>query len=322
MPDAGLSLLHYAPLSVQMAKHGKLQTTVEYIAARIVLSTLGLLPMSLAIFCGETLGGLAFAFARNLRRTGERNLILAFPEKSQTEREQIVRGVFRSLGRQLGVVSKFASSSIDSLSRIFEIEGLEHYELLKSRNKGIIFFTAHLGAWELLPLCSSLRGNPLNVVVRRLDNPQVEKLIEKIRSRFGNHTLDKLSAGRQMIKVLRSGEALGLLTDLNVVNEEAIFVDFFGVPAATNFMVAKLALRTNAPIVPMFAPWHEDVKKFVLQVSPPVPVEVTGDEETDVRNLTAKLSLITENKIRSYPDQWLWIHKRWKTRPAGEPSIY
>ena len=305
-----------------MAKHGKLQINLEYLAARLVLSTLGLLPMSSAISVGEGLGNLAYALAGNLRRTGDRNLQLAFPDKTKHEREQLVRGCFRSLGRQLGVFSKFAKSPVESLLPIVQISGLEHYEQLKAEHKGVVFFTAHLGAWELLPLCSSLRGNPLNVVVRRLDNPKVEEMVEQIRARWGNQTLDKLSAGRQMIKALRSGEALGLLTDLNTLDEEAIFVDFFGVPAATNFMVAKLALRTKSPIMPMFAPWDAKLRKFDLQVSPPVAVEVSGDEEKDVRNLTAQLSRITEEKIRSYPDQWLWIHKRWKTRPAGEPSIY
>jgi Kdo2-lipid IVA lauroyltransferase/acyltransferase len=305
-----------------MAKHGKLQINLEYLAARLVLSTLGLLPMSSAISVGEGLGNLAYALAGNLRRTGDRNLQLAFPEKTKHEREQIVRGCFRSLGRQLGVFSKFAKSPVESLLPIVQISGLEHYEQLKADHKGVVFFTAHLGAWELLPLCSSLRGNPLNIVVRRLDNPKVEEMVEQIRARWGNQTLDKFSAGRQMIKALRSGEALGLLTDLNTLDEEAIFVDFFGVPAATNFMVAKLALRTKSPIMPMFAPWDAKLRKFDLQVSPPVAVEVSGDEEKDVRNLTAQLSRITEEKIRSYPDQWLWIHKRWKTRPAGEPSIY
>jgi KDO2-lipid IV(A) lauroyltransferase len=305
-----------------MSKRGKFQTTFEYLAARTVLSTLGLLPMSLAISVGQSLGNLAYQFAGNLRRTGQKNLQLAFPEKTEAERTEIIRGCFQSLGRQLGVFSKFANSPIEDLHRVFKITGLEHYEKLKAENKGVVFFTAHLGAWELLPLCSSLRGNPLNVVVRRLDNPKVEELVEKTRARWGNKTLDKLSAGRQMIKVLRSGEALGLLTDLNVVGEEAVYVDFFGVPAATNFMVAKLALRTKAPIMPMFAPWDKKLRKFDLQVSPPVEVEVTGDEEADVLNLTAKLSRITEEKINNYPDQWLWIHKRWKTRPPGESSIY
>ncbi|HEY6805077.1 MAG TPA: lysophospholipid acyltransferase family protein [Pyrinomonadaceae bacterium] len=305
-----------------MAKHGKLQTNLEYIAAKVLLSSLGKLPMSLAISVGQGFGNLAYRLAGNLRRTGQRNLQLAFPEKTEAERDEIIRGTFQSLGRQLGVFSKFANSPTEDLYKIFKITGLEHYDELKAQNKSVVFFTAHLGAWELLPLCSSLRGNPLNVVVRRLDNPKVEELVEKIRARWGNQTLDKLSAGRQMIKVLRSGEDLGLLTDLNVVSEEAIFVDFFGVPAATNFMVAKLALRTKAPIVPMFAPWDKTLGKYDLQVSPPVELEPTGDEEADVHNLTAKLSKITEDKIRDYPDQWLWIHKRWKTRPPGEPSIY
>src|SRR4029079_14540723 len=177
-------------------------------------------------------------------------------------------------------------SPVESLLPIVQISGLEHYEQLKAEHKGVVFFTAHLGAWELLPLCSSLRGNPLNVVVRRLDNPKVEEMVEQIRSRWGNQTLDKSSAGRQMIKALRSGEALGVLTDLNTLDEEAIFVDFFGVQAATNFMVAKLALRRKAPIVPMFAPWDEKLRKFIIQISLPIAFEATGDEEADVRNLT------------------------------------
>jgi len=305
-----------------MAKHGKLQTNLEYLAAKVLLSTLGFLPMSMAISAGQSLGNLAYLIARKLRRTGQRNLQLAFPEKTEDERNELIRGCFQSLGRQLGVFSKFAHSSVEDLYKVFQITGLEHYEKLKAENKGVVFFTAHLGAWELLPLCSSLRGNPLNVVVRRLDNPKIEALVEKIRARWGNQTLDKLSAGRQMIKVLRSGEALGLLTDLNVVTEEAIFVDFFGVPAATNFMVAKLALRTKTPIMPMFAPWDKKLQKFDLQVSPPVEFELSGDEEADVLNLTRELSCITEEKIKNYPDQWLWIHKRWKTRPPGEDPIY
>jgi Kdo2-lipid IVA lauroyltransferase/acyltransferase len=305
-----------------MAKRGKLQTTLEYLAARLILSTIGLMPVSVAIRFGESLGGLAYAFAKGLRRTGERNLLLAFPEKSPEERRQLLRGVFRSLGRQLGVFSKFGTSSEASLIDVCEVEGLEHYLKLKAEKKGVVFFTGHLGAWELLPLYSSLVGYPLNVVVRRLDNPKVEELVEQIRVRFGNQTLDKISGGRSMIKALRSGEALGLLTDLNTLDDEAIFVDFFGIPAATNFMVAKLALRTQSPIVPMFAPWDKKRQKFVLQLSPPLEFNASGNEETDVRDLTSQLTSFTENKIRNYPDQWLWIHKRWKTRPAGEPSIY
>jgi KDO2-lipid IV(A) lauroyltransferase len=109
---------------------------------------------------------------------------------------------------------------------------------------------------------------------------------------------------------------------LNTLPDEAIFVDFFGIPASTSFMVAKLALRTEAPIIPIFAPWEEESKKFAVRIEPPVSIECTGNEDEEVRKLTAKLSLIIETQIRRYPDQWLWIHKRWKTRPPGEPSLY
>jgi KDO2-lipid IV(A) lauroyltransferase len=113
-----------------------------------------------------------------------------------------------------------------------------------------------------------------------------------------------------------------LLLDLNTLDEEAIFVDFFGVPAATNFLIAKLVLRTQSPIVPVFCPWDHQKQKFLLRVEEPIYSERSGDEEEDVRKLTAKLSKFIEDQIRQYPEQWLWIHKRWKTRPPGEPDIY
>jgi KDO2-lipid IV(A) lauroyltransferase len=147
--------------------------------------------------------------------------------------------------------------------------------------------------------------------------------VDRTRKRFGNETIDKISAARSMLKILRSGEnVLGLLLDLNTLDDEAIFIDFFGVPAATNFVAAKLAVRTNTPLVPVFAPWSEEKGKYVLTVEPPMPPECTGDEEADVRHLTMKLTQHIENRIRQYPGQWLWIHKRWKTRPPGEPKIY
>ena len=126
-----------------------------------------------------------------------------------------------------------------------------------------------------------------------------------------------------MLKILRSGEtALGLLPDLNTLDDEAIFIDFFGVPAATNFLVAKFALRTNTPIIPFFAPWCEEKGKYLLTVEEPLSIERTDDEEENVRRLTVAMTERIENAIRRYPGQWLWIHKRWKTRPPGEPSIY
>lgn len=307
-----------------MAKQGKLQTFLEYAAAKSVLVTLGHLPAPVAMKLGRNVGKLAYALAGNLRKTGATNLRLAFPEKSEAERQKLLRECFDSLGRQLGFFSQFATRSLDELKSMIEPQGLEHLEAAKANmnSGGLILFTAHLGAWELTSFGPSLFGHRFSFLVRRIDNAKIEQLVDRTRRRFGNETIDKLSAARSMLKLLRSNGVLGLLPDLNTLDSEAIFVDFFGVPAATNFIMAKLALRTESPIIPVFAPWNEEKGKYLMIVGPPVSFAPTGNEEADVRALTTTLSQVIENQIRRYPGQWLWIHKRWKTRPKGEPAIY
>ena len=307
-----------------MAKPGKLQTILEYSAAKSVLTSLGLMPAPAAYGVGRAFGKLAYHLAGDLRRTGAINLRLAFPEKSDSERAELLRQCFDSLGRVLGLFSQFSSRSQEELRQLIEVQGLENLEAAKRvHGNRLLLFTGHLGAWELTSFGLALGGYPFTFLVRRMDNPRIEQFVDRVRSRFGNQTIDKLSAARSMLKILRAGETpLGLLPDLNTLDDEAIFVDFFGVPAATTFIVAKLSLRTGAPLIPVFAPWSEEKKKFLLIVEPPLSIEPSGDEDADVRLLTAKLSLLIENQIRKYPDQWLWIHKRWKTRPPGEPPIY
>ena len=307
-----------------MAKPGKLQTILEYAAAKSVLTSLGLMPAPAVYGVGRAFGRLAYRLAGDLRRTGAINLRLAFPEKSDSEREELLRECFDSLGRVLGLFSQFSSRSQEELRQLIEVQGLENLEAAKrTHGNRLLLFTGHLGAWELTSFGLALVGHPFTFLVRRIDNPQIEQFVDRVRIRFGNKTIDKLSAARSMLKILRTGETpLGLLTDLNTLDDEAIFVDFFGVPAATTFIVAKLSLRTGAPLIPVFAPWSEEKKKFLLIVGPPLSIEPSGDEDADVRLLTTKLSLMIENQIRKYPGQWLWIHKRWKTRPPGEPPIY
>lgn len=307
-----------------MAKPGKLQTLLEYSAAKSVLTSLGLMPAPAAYGVGRAFGKLAYVLARDLRRTGAINLRLAFPEKSDSERAELLRECFDSLGRVLGLFSQFSSRSQEQLRQLIEVQGLENLETAKRvHGNRLILFTAHLGAWELTSFGLALIGHPFTFLVRRMDNPQIEQFVDRVRIRFGNQTIDKQSAARSMLKILRAGATtLGLLPDLNTLDDEAIFVDFFGVPAATTFIVAKLSVRTGAPLVPIFAPWSEEKKKFLLIVEPPISIEPSGDEEADVRLLTTKLSLRIENEIRKYPGQWLWIHKRWKTRPPGESPIY
>lgn len=307
-----------------MAKHGKLQTFLEYSAAKSALATLGRLPARASYTTGRAMGKLAYLFAADLRRTGAINLRLAFPEKSDKERARLLRECFGSLGRLLGFFSQFSSRSREELTRLIEVQGLENLEAAKAvHGNRLILYTGHLGAWELTSFGLSLVNHPFTFLVRRIDNPRIEEMVDRVRKKFGNETIDKLSAARSMLKILRSGETpLGLLPDLNTLDDEAIFVDFMGVPAATTFVVAKLAVRTKTPLVPVFAPWSEEKGKYLLIVEPLIPVETTGDEGADVRQLTIKLTQRIENQIRRYPGQWLWIHKRWKTRPPGGAPIY
>ena len=307
-----------------MAKHGKLRTFLEYAAAKSVLFTLGLLPAPAAYGAGLGMGKIAYLLARNLRRTGATNLCLAFPEKSDEERAQLLRECFDSLGRQLGLFSQMSSRSGDELKQLIEVRGWENLEAaVAEHGQKLVLYTGHLGAWELTSFGFSLLGHKFKFIVRRIDNPRIEEMVDRVRTKFGNTTLDKLSAARLMLKILRSGEtSLGLLPDLNTLDDEAIFVDFFGVPAATTFLMAKLALRTQTPIVPVFSPWDAETGKYLIIVEPLISVETTGDEEADVRRVTTEITRRVENQIRQYPGQWLWIHKRWKTRPPGEPAIY
>ena len=305
-----------------MAKHGKVQTFFEYLIARIIFASLRALPLSLAMKIGEGIGHIAYTLAAGLRKTGQRNLLLAFPEKTDHERTKLLKGCFASLGRTLGVFSHFDTVQPEELLKIIDTQGLATLIEARSQDRGVILFTGHLGGWELTSFALSALEYPLTFLVRRMDNPEIEKLIDHSRTRLGNRTLDKLSAARPMLRVLQTGGTLGLLLDLNTLDEEAIFVNFFGVPASTNFMVAKLALRNQTPIIPVFAPWDDQLQKFRLEIAPAVKFTPTGNEAEDVRKLTEELSLVIENKIRQYPDQWLWIHKRWKTRPPGEPDIY
>ena len=307
-----------------MAKHGKLRTYLEYAPVKLALMALGRLPPRTAYRIGQSLSNIAYLLAADLRRTGAINLRLAFPEKTDEERAALLRECFDSLGRELGLFSQMASRSREELKQLIEPQGWENLEKARAeRGDRLIYVTAHLGAWEMTSLGISLLGYPFTFLVRRLDNPKIEQLVDEVRTKFGNQTIDKLSAARSMVKLLRNGEqALGLLPDLNTLDDEAIFVDFFGVPAATTFVIAKLAVRTNTPIVPFFAPWSEEKGKYLLIAEPPIVPECTGDEEADVRRVTIEITRRLENQIRKFPGQWLWIHKRWKTRPPGEPPIY
>jgi KDO2-lipid IV(A) lauroyltransferase len=306
----------------KMAKHGKVQTALEYATARVLLGGLGRLPRPLAVAVGRGVARIAYGLSDRLRLTGFRNLELAFPEMSERERALILRGCFTNLGRLLGEFSQLSRVTPESLRQIVECRGLENLREAKARGRGVILFTGHLGAWELSSFALSAFGYPLSFLARRIDNPLVEQMIEKTRTRFGNRSIDKRAAMRPMMRTLRAGGTLGTLVDLNTQPHEGIFVNFFGIPASTTSGIAALALRTGAAVLPVFIPWDENKQRFVLYIDQPLAVSRTGDEKEDIRQLTATLTSVVENYVRRFPKQWLWIHKRWNTRPEKDENFY
>ena len=307
-----------------MGKKGRAQILLEYAATRALLSGLGLLPRPLAVATGRGLGRLAYGLGGALRRTGLRNLELAFPEMSEAGRRRILCASFVSLGRQLGEVSQFPRVNAERLREVveYDVEDVKLLDVARERGRGVIFLTAHIGAWEILSFAHSVFYAPLSFLVRPIDNPLIEEMIEGLRTRFGNRPIDKKAAARTALKLLRGGGTLGVLADLNTQEREGVFVPFFGHPACTTAGVATLALRTDATVIPCCAPWDEERRRFVFRGGPVLELIRTGDDKHDVEINTARFTAAIERMVRAYPDQWLWIHKRWKTRPAGEPDLY
>ena len=306
-----------------MAK-SNFQIGAEYWIARTLLTLYGVLPRALAIALGRLLGRVAYLLPTRLRRTGLRNLEIAFPDLSLKERKRLLRGSFDSLGRLLGEFSQFPRLTRERLRQMIEYDqvGLRHLRQAEAEHRGVIFLTGHLGAWEILSFGWSALEYPLSFLVRPIDNPRIEELIEARRTRFGNIAIHKKMAARAALRVLREGKTLGILSDLNTQEREGVFVPFFGKLACTNAGIATLALKTNAMVIPTVAIWDRKRKKYFFHGDPPVELVRTGNHDHEVELNTARFAEAMERMIRLYPDQWLWIHRRWKTRPPGEPEIY
>ncbi len=294
----------------------------EYIAGWVVLKKLGLLPRPLARLSAALLGRILYWITPRLRRVADQNLRMALPRVTASERQAICSGVYRSLGRLLAECAQFPRLNSTNVKTIVGYEGLEHYQAAVARKRGVLFLTAHLGAWELGAFAHALNGYPLEVVYRPLDNPFLNRFVNHYRSLSGNKLIDKNESARGILAALARNETVGILADQNTLPEEGVFVDFFGIPASTTAGIAKIALRTGAAVVPAFCVWEEREKKFCIHFHPALELETSGDAQRDVQSATQQMTGVIEQFVRRYPDQWLWIHRRWKTRPTGEPGLY
>jgi Kdo2-lipid IVA lauroyltransferase/acyltransferase len=306
-----------------MAAQGKLRTNLEYWFTRSIISFFSLLPLPVAVRVGRAVGRLGLLIPK-LRRTGERNLELAFPDTEPSERTRLLRGSFENLGQLLGLFSHFPQMTPESIRQMVEHDpvGLPDVRKAEAEGRGIIFLTAHIGAWELLSFAWSAIERPGSFIVRPIDNPRIEALIDKYRTRFGNQTIHKKNAVRHCLRVLREGSWLGILADSNTQPNEGVFVPFLGHLACTTAGAAMFALRTNAAVIPIAAVWRPEQQRFLIYLDREVELIRTGVSERDVEINTARFTEAIERMVRQYPDQYLWIHRRWKTRPPGEPPIY
>ena len=295
---------------------------IEYWLVIAVARTLGRLPRPLARALVGLLTALLFLVLGRLRGVGERNLELARPALAPAERRHILRKLFRNLGWQLVEFCRMPRYTPENTRNWIRTEGLEHYLAAEARGKGVLILTGHLGAWELSSFYHSLMGHPMGMVIRRLDNKLLDEYVNTIRCLRGNRVLHKDDFARGLLTAMHAGQAVGILMDTNMTPPQGEFVRFFGIEACTASGLARVALKTGAAVLPGFLVWEEKERRYVLQFGPELHFRKTGNPGHDILTATQQCNDVLEAWIRRYPDQWLWIHRRWKTRPAGQPGLY
>jgi KDO2-lipid IV(A) lauroyltransferase len=299
-----------------------LRERLENLALRLVAGAVGVLPRSGARAVGAGLGAVAWTLLGRLRRVGMQNLELALPEKTEAEREVILRGVFRSLGWQIGEFCKMSGYTAERALKFIRYDGLERYLAARAKGNGVLVVTGHLGAWELSSFYHSLMGYPMSLVIRRLDNPLVDAFVNRIRCLHGNRVIHKDDFARGLLTSMHRGETVGILMDTNMTPPQGVFVPYFGVEACTASGLARVALHSGAAVLPGFLVWEAAEKKYVLRFGQELELIRTGDMAGDIVANTALFTATIEAYVRRYPEQWLWVHRRWKTRPEGEERLY
>jgi KDO2-lipid IV(A) lauroyltransferase len=301
-----------------------LRIRAEYLALRAVVGFLAALPLGLALRVGEAVMWLVHLVAVPLRRVGMTNLAIAFPEKPIAERRRILRESMLNLGRmaaELAHLPALTDAQLRDMVR-FEDETWWREAIGWERPTGVLLLSGHFGNWELLVYAHGRRGHPFTMVHRPIRNPLIDRWLNRLRARAGTRLVRKHHAAAEVLRALREKQLLVLPFDQNSTRGLGVFVDFFGQPASTNAGIARIGLRADAPVVPGFIVRQGRSARHVVYLLPIMELENTGDPRGDVVRNTQRLSIVFEDMVRRFPDQWLWVHKRWKTRPPGTPRIY
>ena len=293
-----------------------------FAVAWVFLKFLGVLPRSFARGIAAATVRVLLAMLPKLRQTAEFNLRLAFPEWNDEQRREAIRNMSRYLGWQAVEFARFPQYNRGNIEQTIEIEGHENFLEAQRRGKGVLILTGHIGAWEVSSFAHAVYGYPMHFMARPLDNARLDGFINRYRCLSGNQPIYKNESARAVLKALNNAGIVGILADQNTLPEEGAFVEFFGTTACTTTGIARLALHTGAAVVPGYAYWDVASRKYKLRFEPAVELAESGDAERDIQENTQRFAKITESIIREFPEQWVWVHARWKTRPKGEPPLY
>ena len=289
---------------------------LELFAVRAVAAAMRLLPMTAVRVVGRGLGRLAYAVDGWHRRIALDNLAHAFPGRPAAERRQLARATFAHFGSLLLEILKFGTWSRERMLAAVESEGEERVWQAYQQGRGVLFFTGHFGYWEMQAITQPLRVKPVSVLARPLDNVALNELLERIRTQTGNSVIYRQGAMRKVLRELAANHGIALLIDQHLHTPDAVYVDFFQRPAATTSALAALALRTGAPIIPVFALPLRGGRYRLVYEHPVEPPRLDGPEA--IRELTQRCTDVLEMYVRRHPDLWLWMHRRWRDRPVTE----
>jgi KDO2-lipid IV(A) lauroyltransferase len=295
---------------------------LQYAAVWLILKGMGVMPRSLARRFAAGVTRILYALLPKLGKTADVNLRIAFPDWSDAQREDLIRKMLSNLGWMAAEFARLPKYTKENIEQFVVLDGHENFLEAQRRGKGVLILTGHIGAWELSSYAHALYGFPLHYMARPIENARIDALVNGYRSRTGNRPIFKNESARSMLKILKDAGTIGILADQNTMPEEAVFVDFFGKAASTTTGIARVALHSDAAVVPGYAVWDESLQKYWLRFEPPVELIRTGNAEHDIFENTQKFTKVLEEIIRKYPDQWVWVHGRWNTRPRGEPPLY
>jgi KDO2-lipid IV(A) lauroyltransferase len=300
-----------------------LRHPLEYGLVLFTMHAARRLPWRLVRGMGTGLGFLFYTLDRRHRRIALENVSAAFPRKPAAERQAIVRDVFGHFGRLLFELLKFSGLSRDEVLARVDIEGGDRMRDARAKGRGALLFTGHFGYWEINAIAHAAAFAPMGVLARPLDNRRLHDLLERMRGCQGNYVIYRRGALRRVLKALGANDAVAILIDQHIQAPDAVTVNFFDRPAATTLALGVLALRTGAPVIPVFA-LPDGVGRYRLMYEHPVDPPADDTPES-IRDFTQRCTDVLEMHVRRHPELWLWMHRRWRDSPlpdGGDPGMF